>query len=108
MKKSTLTPEQKKANKSAYDKAYRLRKKAEKSKIEITEFSAQDFSKSFDYPVRTYWNLRFEIENSSCAKSGTFLNFQYMHETQSGEFIYRIKRGKRHFYTKSNELVKPE
>ncbi len=106
MKKSTLTPAQKKAKKAAYDKAYRLRKKAQAK--EVTEFSAQDFSKSFDYPVRTYWNLRFEIENSSCAKPGTFLNFQYMHETQSGEFVYRIKRGKRHFYTKSNELVKPE
>ena len=108
MKTSKLTLAEKKAKKAAYDKAYRERKKAQKVQVQTQEFPASNFSTSFDYPVRTYWNLRFELENSSCAKPGTFLNFEFIRENQIGEFIYRIKRGKRHFYTKSNELVKPE
>ena len=108
MKTAKLTPAQKKANKAAYDKAYRERKKAQKAQVQTQEFPASNFSSSFEYPVRTYWNLRFENENSSCAKPGTPLNFEFIRENKNGEFIYRIKRGKRHFYTKSNELVKPE
>jgi len=105
MKKSKLTPAQKKAKKAAYDKAYRERKKAQQVMPRIeNEFPQSNFEKSFDHPIRTYWNLRFEKENSSCAKAGTLLNFEFIREDENGINYYRIKRGKRHFFTKSNEL----
>ena len=58
-------------------------------------------SKTFDKPVRLFWNRRFEEKNSSCAKPGVELNFE---EIENGE--YRVRRGKRNFFTNTEELEK--
>jgi hypothetical protein len=131
MKTTKLTEAQKKAKKAAYDKAYRERKKAQqvlarpevleapapkkaapvkkaKPVIETSEFPASTFDRTFDYPIRTYWNLRLEKENSSCAKAGTPLTFEYIHQDQKGVILYRVRRGKRHFYTTSSDLKAPK
>lgn len=132
MKKTKLTEAQKKANKAAYDKAYRERKKAQQVvarpvaevieapvkktkpvakpvvKVETQEFPASTFDGKFDHPIRTYWNLRLEKENSSCAKPGTELTFEFIHQDKKGVILYRIRRGKRHFYTTSADLQAPK
>jgi len=136
MKTHKMTEAEKKAKKAAYDKAYRERKKAgavagrliaetpapvkksapkptakkEESKpaVKTEEFPASTFDRSFDYPIRTYWNLRLEKENSSCAKAGTPLTFEYIHQDKKGVILYRVRRGKRHFYTTSVDLEQPK
>lgn len=58
-------------------------------------------TRTFDHPVRLFWNRRFEEKNSSCAKAGTELTFETI-----SEGIYRIRRGKRNFFTNDEELAK--
>ena len=125
MKNSVMSAEDKKAKKAAYDKAYRERKKAglvgrpveevveqpskTKSKKEknVTEESvAESFTKTFGFPVRLYWNQRIEDVNSSCAKPGTELTFEEMGKKGKAT-LYRVRRGKRNFFTTSKELVEP-
>jgi hypothetical protein len=137
MKTSILTPEQRKANKAASDKAYRERKKAaaivaceiespvmeeevivvptaevEPSIIEAAAASipipAQEIrpssvvTRSFEQPLRLFWNRRYETKNSSCAKPGVELSFEVI----AGSDEYRVRRGKRNFFTNLEELSK--
>jgi len=62
------------------------------------------FTQSFGFPVRLYWNLRLESENSSCAKAGTELSFETI-SMKGKQTIYRVRRGKRNFFTTSRELI---
>jgi glutamate formiminotransferase len=132
MGKSILTAEEKKA---ASDKAYRERKKLGivarptetdeapvkaakvvkvvkskevKAKKEATTEKevSESFTKTFGFPVRLFWNQRIEDENSSCAKPGTELTFEEMGK-KNEETLYRVRRGKRNFFTTSKELVEP-
>lgn len=118
-----MTKEQK-AKKAAYDKAYRERKKAEKLAAEvkkdtpevITVESKKDsptikekkvletFTKTFGFPVRLYWNRKIEEPNSSCARPNTELTFEKIGEVK-GEALYRVRRGKRNFFTVNSELA---
>jgi hypothetical protein len=109
--KKELSPEQK-AKKAAYDKAYRERKKAAVSatSVEPIEGSRTDpdvvvesFTKTFGFPVRLFWNRRLEAANSSCAKAGTTLSFEQI-TNRGGRVIYRVRRGKRNFYTSDSEI----
>jgi hypothetical protein len=142
MKNSKLTPEQKKANKAASDKAYRERKKAEAivaRPAEVAELEAPEVMeapveapaeieipvieavsapapkvekapkevveviavvRTFEVPVRLFWNRRFEEKNSSCAKPGTELSFEAI-----GEGEYRVRRGKRNFFANDANLA---
>ena len=79
-----------------------------KVEAEVLNFPASNFSSKFDHPVRTYWNLRFEKKNSSCAKAGTSLDFEFVNQNKKGVMIYRIRRGKRNFYTTSLDLQTPK
>lgn len=125
MKNSVMTAEEKKAKKAAYDKAYRERKKAgivgrsaevapepvkaKKAKKEekpTAESVAESFTQTFGFPVRLYWNQRIEEVNSSCAKPGTELTFEEMGKKGKAT-LYRVRRGKRNFFTTSKELVEP-
>ena len=116
------------------DKAYRLRKKAElvaarpveieavsikakKENIPVVETPKDETPKvekvkikkspvtvvtiKIDRPLRLFWNRRFEEKNSSCAKVGTELTLETI-----SEGIYRIRRGKRNFFTNKEELAK--
>lgn len=126
MKNSNSTSEERKAKKAAYDKAYRERKrlgivgrpvdevvpaqvvkqKKEKKQEATAEAVSESFTKTFGFPVRLYWNQRIEEKNSSCAKAGTELTFEEI--TKKGEqTIYRVRRGKRNFFTTSSALVEP-
>lgn len=132
MKKATLTAAEKKARKAAADKAYRERKKAglvgrrsaevaeapkkkaaakaakpAKEKVSKEEAVVNSFTQTFGFPVRLYWNQRIEVDNSSCAKPGTELTFEEM-GTKGKQTLYRVRRGKRNFFTTSNELVEPK
>lgn len=127
MKKSVLSPEEKKARKAASVKAYRARKKAglvarpietveEPAKAKPTKpkkeapSAAQfesSFTKAFGFPVRLYWNQRIEEVNSSCAKPGTELTFEEM-GTKGKATLYRVRRGKRNFFTTSTDLAEQE
>lgn len=131
MKKIKMTPEEKKARKAEYDRAYRARKKSgivarpeveelESVKEEEVEETMprsatpessksaakkikESFERTFDFPVRLYWNRKMERENSSCAKAGTPLVFEEI--KKEGELIsYRVRRGKRNFFTTSEEM----
>lgn len=133
MKKSILTPEEKKAKKAAYEKARRERKKAgimarpDEGAAEVTETAkpkaekatkktatkkteaakakevSEAFEETFDFPVRLYWNMRMERESSSCAKAGTPLSFEEIKE--EGKVVaYRVRRGKRNFFTTPAEI----
>ncbi len=130
MKKSVLTPAEKKARKAAADKAYRERKKAglvgrsaevaeapkakakakatkpAKEKVSKEQEVVNSFTQTFGFPVRLYWNQRIEEVNSSCAKPGTELTFEEMGK-KGKQTLYRVRRGKRNFFTTSNELVEP-
>lgn len=103
-----MTPEQK-AKKAAYDKAYRERKKgavAEESKLGSRtdpDVVAATFTKTFGFPVRLFWNRRLEAANSSCAKAGTLLSFEQI-TNRGGRVIYRVRRGKRNFFTSDSEI----
>jgi len=127
-KNSVMSAEDKKAKKAAYDKAYRERKKAglvgrpvdeapvdtkpvkvktKKAEAAPTaESVAESFTKTFEFPVRLYWNQRIEDVNSSCAKPGTELTFEEMGKKGKAT-LYRVRRGKRNFFTTSKELVEP-
>lgn len=127
-----MTEAEKKAKKAEADKRYREKKKAEKlaamanstdapvvkevkakapkeakapktsSKTQPKEV-VEKFTKTFGFPVRLYWNLRLEKENSSCAKAGTELEFEQINEDGEKK-IYRVRRGKRNFFTSSEDL----
>lgn len=80
-------------------------KPAVASKPVITEEAVvESFTQAFGFPVRLYWNMRFEAENSSCAKAGTELSFESI-TTKGKQTIYRVRRGKRNFFTTSRELI---
>mgnify|MGYP000950475054 FL=1 len=109
--KKELSPEQK-AKKAAYDKAYREKKKAAVTapSLEPLEGSRTDpdvvvatFTKTFGFPVRLFWNRRLEAANSSCAKAGTTLSFEQI-TNRGGRVIYRVRRGKRNFFTSDSEI----
>ena len=75
------------------------------SKPVVTEEAViEAFTQAFGFPVRLYWNLRLESENSSCAKAGTELSFESI-STKGKQTIYRVRRGKRNFFTTSRELI---
>ena len=125
-----------KEKKAAYDKAYRLRKKqaqiasrtiaapiAHVAKVKtppkaivtkapvvkkvVEKIVTAGFERKFDVPVRLFWNKSFEVKNSSCAKPGTELKFEVIQEDSDGvELVYRVRRGKRNFFTNSIELKK--
>lgn len=121
-------------SKACGDKAYRLRKKAETvaarpaetetvpvkvkketnpviktpkgetpkvEKIKSEKAPATVVTRTFDHPVRLFWNRRFEEKNSSCAKAGVELSFETI-----SEGVYRVRRGKRNFFTNDEELAK--
>jgi hypothetical protein len=109
--KKQLSDEQK-AKKAAYDKAYRERKKAAGAIVALEpvggsrtdpEVVVATFTKKFGFPVRLFWNRRLEAVNSSCAKAGTQLSFEQI-TNRGGRVIYRVRRGKRNFYTSDSEL----
>jgi hypothetical protein len=77
---------------------------SKKAEVEILNFPASNFSSKFDHPVRTYWNLKLEKKNSSCAKAGTPLEFEFINQNKKGTIVYRIRRGKRSFFTTSLDL----
>lgn len=58
----------------------------------------------FEQPIRLFWNQRFEMKNSSCVKPNTELNFEVITSDAKG-VIYRIRRGKRNFFTNTKELL---
>ena len=109
--KKQLSDEQK-AKKAAYDKAYRERKKAAGAIVALEPVGGsrtdpdvviETFSKTFGFPVRLFWNRRLEAVNSSCAKAGTKLHFEQI-TNRGGRVIYRVRRGKRNFYTSDSEI----
>ena len=109
--KKQLSDEQK-AKKAAYDKAYRERKKAAGAIVALEpvggsrtdpEVVVATFTKKFGFPVRLFWNRRLEAVNSSCAKEGTQLSFEQI-TNRGGRVIYRVRRGKRNFYTSDSEI----
>lgn len=118
-----MTEAEKKAKKAAYDREYRARKKAEKlasetsstSKPEVVAIKKKEttkkeksvvetFTETFGFPVRLYWNRNIEEENSSCARPNTELTFEKIGEVK-GEDLYRVRRGKRNFFTVKSELA---
>jgi hypothetical protein len=121
MKNSVMTEAEKKAKKAAYDKAYRERKKAglvgrpaeveapaapvkAVKEVPTAEQVEGTFTETFGFPVRLYWNQRYEEVNSSCAKPGTELTFEPI--GKKGKTVtYRVRRGKRNFFTTSKDLV---
>jgi hypothetical protein len=133
-KESAKQIAERKATKAAYDKAYRERKKAasigartvevaeapkkvavkkETVKVPVAKVPTPKVekeesvvvTKTFDFPVRLFWNRRFEAKNSSCAKAGVELNFEEISKDGS-EITYRVRRGKRNFFANSTELAK--
>lgn len=106
-----MTLEQK-AKKAAYDKVYRERKKAAGAIIASKlvgsctdpDVVIKMFTKTFGFPVRLFWNRRLEAVNSSCAKAGTKLHFEQI-TNRGGRVIYRVRRGKRNFFTSENEIT---
>jgi hypothetical protein len=109
--KKQLSDEQK-AKKAAYDKAYRERKKAAGAIVALEpvggsrtdpEVVVATFTKKFGFHVRLFWNRRLEAVNSSCAKAGTQLSFEQI-TNRGGRVIYRVRRGKRNFYTSDSEI----
>lgn len=110
MKKQLL--DEQKAKKAAYDKAYRERKKASGAIVALEPVGGSrtdpdvvvaTFTKKFGFPVRLFWNRRLEAVNSSCAKAGTQLSFEQI-TNRGGRVIYRVRRGKRNFYTSDSEI----
>lgn len=97
-------------SKKCTDAAYRARKKASTPVI-VSETSTTNpddviarFTRSFGFPVRLFWNKRLERKNSSCAKAGTKLDFEQV-SNKGGKVIYRVRRGKRNFFTSDKELT---
>ena len=129
-KSAPMSDKEKKAKKAAYDKARRAKakkgiaprpidvleapvkkaavKKAPEAKKEapkVEKKPAAIITKTFDHPVRLFWNRRFEEKNSSCAKPEIELNFEEIESNKSGK-TYRVRRGKRNFFTNTAELEK--
>lgn len=98
-------------SKKCTDAAYRARKKAAESKPETSDTSTtnpdevvENFEKTFGFPVRLFWNKKLERKSSSCAKAGTALSFEQI--TKAGDCVlYRVRRGKRNFFTTNKELA---
>lgn len=98
-------------SKRCTDAAYRARKKAavvlevEEVKPSVTDpdVVVERFEKAFGFPVRLFWNRRLEPKNSSCAKAGTLLSFEQVTKV-GGRVIYRVRRGKRNFFTSNREI----
>jgi hypothetical protein len=96
-------------SKKCTDAAYRARKKASvvvgevKTSTTEPDVVVERFEKSFGFPVRLFWNRRLEAKNSSCAKAGTVLSFEQITKV-GGRVIYRVRRGKRNFFTSSKEI----
>ena len=131
--KKFMTEKERKAKKAAYDKARRLAKKenqiaprtiapapasvkvkvpvkavvtkAPVVKKTVEKIATVGFARKFDIPVRLFWNKAFETKNSSCAKPGTELTFEVIEEKGTDK-IYRVRRGKRNFFTNTEELKK--
>lgn len=106
---SVRKPIQVKVGRSASDSVVKAVSVKPKSvvapKPAVTEEAViESFTQSFGFPVRLYWNLRLENENSSCAKAGTELSFETI-TTKGKQTIYRVRRGKRNFFTTSKELT---
>ena len=93
-------------SKKCTDAAYRARKKAAASALSTTDPDdvIEKFTKRFGFPIRLFWNKRLERENSSCAKAGTTLEFEQISK-KGGRVIYRVRRGKRNFFTSDKELA---
>jgi hypothetical protein len=61
-----------------------------------------------DYQKQQAWlEQRIEENKSSCAKPGTEITFEEM-GTKEDQTLYRVRRGKRNFFTTSKELVEPK
>jgi len=96
-------------SKKCTDAAYRARKKAA-AVVPVTSSTTdpdgviEKFTKRFGFPVRLFWNKTLERENSSCAKAGTTLEFEQISK-KGGKVIYRVRRGKRNFFTSDKELA---
>ena len=125
MKNTILTPEEKKAKKAAYDKAYRESKKAalvqepevtkpavvavvefpeaksKQKKILVAKIKKEKniITKIISAPVRLFHSLKMVKEKSYCAQVGRELNFE-----QIDEKVYRVKKGKRIYYATADEV----
>jgi hypothetical protein len=125
MKNSILTPEEKKARKAAYDKAYRESKKAaltqepevttpavvaivefpeaksKQKKIVVAKLKKEKniITKIISAPVRLFHSLKMNKEKSYCAQVGRELNFE-----QIDEKVFRVKKGKRIYYASADEV----
>ena len=106
MKNTILTPEEKKAKKAAYNKAYAAKKKAEKMK-QVDWMNLDKFEMSFEHKVRLYKNLKLEKTNSYCASPGSPLKFEKI-KSEGNKIVFRVRRtGRRTFFTTSDQL-KPQ
>ena len=107
MKTTTLTLEEKKAKKRAYNKAYAQKKKAEQAK-QVDWMNLDKFEMSFEHKVRLYRNLKLEKTNSYCATPGTPLVFEKIKE-EDNKIVFRVRRtGRRTFFTTSDQLQTQE
>ena len=107
MKTTTLTLEEKKAKKAAYNKAYAQKKKAEQAK-QVDWMNLDKFEMSFEHKVRLYRNLKLEKTNSYCATPGTPLVFEKIKE-EDNKIVFRVRRtGRRTFFTTSDQLQTQE
>jgi phosphoserine phosphatase len=103
MKNAILTPEEKKAKKIAYNKAYAAKKKAEKLRTQDW-MNLDKFEMSFEHKVRLYRNLKLEKTNSYCATPGTTLVFEKI-KNEDNTIVFRVRRtGRRTFFTTSAHL----
>lgn len=134
-KSAPLSETEKKAKKAAYEKERRAKAKAKagrpidvleppvvkkvtakaevtppiKAKVEtpkVEKAPVVTTTKKFDFPVRLFWNRRFEEKNSSCAKAEVELTFEEIETGKNGNKTYRVRRGKRNFFTNTAELAK--
>ena len=107
MKNAILTPEEKKAKKIAYNKAYAAKKKAEKLRTQDW-MNMDKFEMSFTHKVRLYRNLKLEKTNSYCATPGTTLVFEKI-KNEDNTTVFRVRRtGRRTFFTTSAHLIPQE
>jgi hypothetical protein len=103
MKKTILTPEEKKAKKAAYNKAYAAKKKQEALK-QVDWMNLDKFEMSFEHKVRLYRNLKLEKTNSYCASPNTTLTFEKI-KSENNQIVFRVRRtGRRTFFTTSEQL----
>jgi hypothetical protein len=100
--KKEMTAEQK-AKKSAYNKAYAAKKKAQTQNwLELEKFEM-----AFDHKVRLFRNLKLELTNSYCATPGTVLKFERL-KNEDNRVVFRVRRtGRRTFFTTSTQLHAP-